>query len=98
MHSDPSAAKRHRFRRASTNPILATFLPNFLAAERNLRQVIALVRQLRIAVAHHLGTSLELPDPLGAGALQLTTEDGVTRIRSAGERGGKPLERLVTRR
>jgi hypothetical protein len=66
----------------SSNPYVGVCVPNFRAAEQNLRETIAEVRMLRVAVALHQGLPLALADPLGEGPLQVEVAAGRTRISS----------------
>ena len=79
------------------NPLTAVMVPNTTGAERNLREVVACVRLLRMSIARHRGLDLPpLRDPLGDGPLAVTHEaDGRVRLHSAGSTSRRLLERIV---
>jgi hypothetical protein len=80
------------------NPLAATLAPNLGSAERTLRTTLAQVRLLRMAVALHRGQEcVPLADPLGDGPFAVVHEAGAVVLRSAGEIGGKGIERRVAR-
>lgn len=80
------------------NPIAAAVAPNLGSAERTLRTTLAHVRLLRMAVALHRGQdSAPLADPLGDGPFAVVHEAGAVVLHSAGEIGGKAIERRVAR-
>ena len=82
----------------SSNPFAAMVMPNLLAAEHGLREVLAKMRLLRIAVELHRGRdATPLRDPLGSGPLVVTREDGGVRITSAGSTEHRKVERFVAR-
>lgn len=80
------------------NPVTQGWAANLASAERSHRSVVAHVRQLRMAVERHRGRqTAPLRDPLGDGPFAVVPDgDGVV-LRSAGELGGKPIERRVAR-
>jgi hypothetical protein len=80
------------------NPVTQGWAANLASAERSHRGVVARVRQLRMAVDRHRGSnSAPLRDPLGDGPFTIVPDgDGIV-VRSAGELGGKPIERRVVR-
>lgn len=83
---------------ATNNPMLVDMVPNLTSAEFGLRQVVAHVRLLRMAVAMHRGLDeAPLRDPLGDGPLLVVREaEGVT-LRSAGTTANRKIERRVER-
>lgn len=83
---------------ASTNPIVPMLVPNLAAAETNLREVVAMVRLLRMAVDLHRGLDVPpLRDPLGCGPLVVTRTDVGIELRSAGAERRPSLQRTVRR-
>lgn len=81
---------------ASGNPVLAMVVPNVVAAEASLRQVVALVRLLRMAVDRHRGLDLPpLRDPLGDGPIQVTRTGDEIQLRCAGADERANLQRVV---
>jgi hypothetical protein len=76
----------------SANPLAKP--PNLASIERTRRQATALLRLLRLDVAHRLGRDLQLPDPAGNGPLKVSREPDGLRFRSAANRGSAPLERF----
>ncbi len=85
--------------RRGDNRMLAMMVPNYDSAERSRRDVVALVRLLRMAVAVHQGASLTpLPDPLGDGAIAVRSDDTGTVLRCTGSDERKHLARHVAQR
>lgn len=85
-------------RMGTQNPITAMLVPNLVSAEQSLREGIAAVRLLRMALALHRGEDAPpLPDPLGTGALCGETTAEGTRLSSAGTAARPQLERIVRR-
>lgn len=81
------------------NPMLAMLVPAYDAVERNRREVVAMVRLLRMAVALHQGVSQPpLADPLGDGAIAVGTDGAVTHLRCVGSDERRNLARTVTPR
>ena len=77
---------------------LAMLVPNLVSAEQSLREGIAAVRLLRMAVALHRGEDAPpLPDPLGDGALRVEPAAEGTRLSSAGTAARPQLVRIVRR-
>ncbi|HEX5054174.1 MAG TPA: hypothetical protein VFZ65_20515 [Planctomycetota bacterium] len=91
-------ARQEEVLAASGNPVATMMLPSLVAAEQSLREVLAMLRLLRLSVDLHRGRDVAaLPDPLGDGAL-LVEEHGDARIvRSAGSNERRRFERLVAR-
>jgi hypothetical protein len=82
----------------SGNPIAATLMPNVAAAEGSLREVLARVRLLRMAIDLRRGIeSQPLTDPLGDGLLHAAEEDGAIRLFSPGATTEREVERRVAR-
>jgi len=84
---------------ASGNPAVTAMTPNVANAEGSLRQVIAQLRMLRMAVDMHRGVDRPpLPDPVGSGPLQVAQTPTGFELRTAisDERDG--LRRIVTQR
>jgi hypothetical protein len=82
----------------TSNPALSCMVPNLTSAEQNLREVVAQVRMLRMAIALHRGLdAAALPDPLGDGALEVVPDANGVTFRSAGSTSERPIERHVAR-
>lgn len=82
----------------SSNPLTAAMLPNLVAGERNLRESLATVRLLRMAVDVHRGLDREpLDDPLGAGPFARDAGDGTVTWSSAGAAKRMALRRTAAR-
>ncbi len=80
----------------SGNPASSLMTPNLVAAEQNLREALAQVRILRIAVELHRGhPAPELADPCGDGPITVMREDDGWRLRSAAHGQGHSMERFV---
>lgn len=84
---------------ATGNALATIAMPNLLAAEPSQRGVIAALRLLRLHVAYRLEAPMpDLVDPLGGGELEADDDGGAVVFKSAGERGGKPIERRAAAR
>lgn len=81
----------------SGNGACAVMVPNLEAAERTLREVVAMVRLLRAALAVHDGAQqVAHQDPFGPAPLQLRPAgDGGIELASVGDRGRGRLSRTV---
>jgi hypothetical protein len=80
------------------NPVLAMLMPNFVAAEQNRRESLAILRLLRMAVDRHRGLDVPpLRDPLGDGPIVVTKVDGGVQLRCAGAETRRTLARVVSR-
>lgn len=83
----------------SDNPASAMMAPNLVAAEQNLREVIAQLRILRVAVELHRGRAApQLADPCGDGPIAATRDGEAWRVHSAADRPGRSMQRLVAAR
>jgi hypothetical protein len=83
---------------ATGNPALQLMVPNYTAAELNLRQVVAGVRMLRMAVDRHRGLDVPpLRDPLGDGPIVVERDDTGVQLRCAGASARPTLARRVAR-
>jgi hypothetical protein len=82
----------------SYNPLAAHVMPNLAAVERNVREALAQLRMLRVAIDLHRGLDVPpLRDPLGPGQLRVKREAGCVRITSTGSTTDRPVERFVAR-
>jgi hypothetical protein len=82
----------------SPNPVIPMLVPNLCSAETNLREMVAVVRLLRIAVDLHRGLDVPpLRDPLGCGPIMVDRGvDGIV-LRSVGAERRPLLQRTVRR-
>jgi len=78
-----------------TNTAAQVIAPHLDACERQLRWNLTHLRLLRQAVARHLHEPETLQDPLGAGPLRVTVEDGAYVLSSAGDDDRRQLRREV---
>ncbi|MGK0433643.1 MAG: hypothetical protein ACJA0V_002793 [Planctomycetota bacterium] len=87
----------------SNNPAAGSLMPNYFAAEDNLRQSLAALRMLRVAVDLYRGIDAPaLPDPTGDGMIQVSTENGGTLLRAvafeqSSSRPNPNMQRMVCR-
>jgi len=80
------------------NPLAATCVPHLASAEGNIREGIASLRLLRMAVDRHLGRDLPpLRDPLGDGPIRVRATDEGVRLWCAGDDQRPNRARLVGR-
>ena len=84
---------------AAANPLLRQMWPNVASVEHTLRQMLTMVRLLRLAVDAHRGLPpAALNDPLGKGPIAVAETDAGVRFTSAGIRHHQHLERRIERR
>ncbi len=80
------------------NPLAANCVPNLANAESCLREGIASLRLLRMAVDRHLGRDLPpVRDPLGDGPIRVRVTDEGVRLWCAGDDQRPNRARLVAR-
>ena len=83
--------------RAAKDCNLAALLPDLVGIELTRRKSTALLRLLRLDVAHRLGREFPLQDPTGDGRLQVSRRPDGVHFRCAAERCGAPIERIAPR-
>ncbi len=83
--------------RATEDCNLKALLPNLASIQRTRRETTALLRLLRLDVAHRLGLELQLQDPTGDGPLQVSQQPDGVHFRCAAERRGAPIDRIAPR-
>lgn len=69
--------------RSHSDYMMSGYLSFALEGEQKRRECVARMRLLRMAIAVHLGESLQLPDPLGEGALAQSRDGDRVRLASA---------------
>jgi hypothetical protein len=69
--------------RSHSDYMMSGYLSFALEGEQQRRECVARMRLLRVAIAVHLGESLQLPDPLGEGALSQSRDGDRVRLASA---------------
>lgn len=81
---------------SALNPLLATMSVNYPAAEQTVRQTLAKLRMLRLAVALHRGqANAIMADPLASGDLAIDVLDDGFAIHGAARRNDAPIVREV---